>query len=103
MTEANTASLKLPTFWTSKPQVWFQEAVAQFRTRGITSDKTKYAYTVVALDQDTASRLLYLLRAPTAVNMYATIKPASRELLDSLVGSELLQMGDVGETDLPRS
>ena len=65
---ANAVSLKLPPFWTSQPQVWFQQAEAQFTIHSITANDTKYAYVVAALDQDTASRLLDLLRTPPTTN-----------------------------------
>lgn len=64
MTETNAVSIKLPTFWTAQPHVWFQQAEAQFTICGITADETKYAYIVAAMDQDTASRLLDLLSHP---------------------------------------
>ena len=59
-----TVSLKLPTFWTSQPEVWFTQAEAQFRLRKITADETKYFYVVAALDQPTATRLLDLISRP---------------------------------------
>jgi len=60
----NAVSLKLPTFWTSQPEIWFTQAEAQFHVRGITADTTKYYYVVAALDQPTAGRLLDALQSP---------------------------------------
>ena len=100
MTEANAVSLKLPTFWTSQPQVWVQQAEAQFTIRNITVDQTKYAYTVVALDQDTAGRLLDILRAPPAENKYEAIKTRLMRtfgLTHRVRDNRLLQMGDFGD------
>ncbi|KFD56700.1 hypothetical protein M514_02376 [Trichuris suis] len=34
----NAVSLKLPTFWTSQPQVWFEQVEAQFNLRQISAD-----------------------------------------------------------------
>jgi hypothetical protein len=63
MAETNAVSFKLPPFWTSQPQVWFQQAEAQFTIRKISTDETKYAYIVAALDQDTqAASLTYFVR-----------------------------------------
>jgi hypothetical protein len=56
----HTVSLKLPTFWTAQPDVWFAQAETQFNLRGITADDTKY-YVLAALDQDTATRVLDLI------------------------------------------
>jgi len=49
MSEANAVVLKLPSFWTAHPEVWFAQAEAQFHIRGITADQTKYYYLVAAL------------------------------------------------------
>ena len=70
----NAVALKLPTFWTSQPEVWFTQAEAQFHIRGITADTTKYYYVVAALDQPTAGRLLDALQSPPAENKYEHIK-----------------------------
>jgi len=74
MAEEHAVSLKLPTFWTSQPDVWFAQAEAQFSLRGITADDTKYFYVIAALDQQTATRLLDLISRPPADNKYATLK-----------------------------
>lgn len=70
----NAVSLKLPTFWTNQPEVWFAQAEAQFHLRGINTDATKYYYVVSALDQATASRLLDVLRTPPEENKYQQLK-----------------------------
>ena len=64
-------SLKLPTFWIERSEVWFLQAEAQFATRGIKDDSTKYYYIVAALDQDTATRVLDILQAPPAADKYS--------------------------------
>ncbi len=72
--EQNAVSLKLPTFWTVQPEVWFVQTEAQFTLRGITTEDTKYFYVIAALDQDTATRLLDLISNPPAENKYQAIK-----------------------------
>ena len=67
-------SLKLPTFWTSQPEVWFAQTEAQFNLRGIVADETKYYYVIAALDQDTASRLIDLIGQPPENEKYQTLK-----------------------------
>ena len=74
MTQENAVSLKLPTFWTSQPEVWFAQAEAQFALRGITADETKYYYVIAALDQPTATRLLDLISSPPTNDKYRALK-----------------------------
>ena len=71
--QVEAVSLKLPTFWTLQPKVWFHQAESQFVSRQITSS-TKYHYVVAALDQDTAQRILDLLDSPPAADPYTAIK-----------------------------
>ena len=97
---ANAVTLKLPTFWTSQPQVWFQQAEAQFTIRNITADQTKYTYIVAALNHDTAGRLLDLLRAPPTEGKYAAIKARLTKtfgLTRRVRANRLLQVGDLGD------
>ena len=59
-------SVKLPTFWTDSPEVWFIQAEAQFEVKRITVSRTKFNHCLAALPQDVACRLLDLVRAPPA-------------------------------------
>ena len=74
MAQEHAVSLKLPTFWTSQPEVWFVQAEAQFNLRGITADDTRYFYVLAALDQQTATRLLDLISQPPYDGKYQTLK-----------------------------
>ena len=62
------------TLWTSQPNIWFAQAKAQFSLRRISADETKYYYVIAALDQQTATRLLDLIRCLPTDNKYATLK-----------------------------
>ena len=62
--EENAVALKLPTFWTSQPQVWFSQTEAQFALQKITVNETQYYHVLAALDQATATRVLDLISAP---------------------------------------
>ena len=72
--EEHAVSLKLPTFWTSHPEVWFVQAEAQFELRRVTADETKYLYVLAALDQETAMRFLDLIRRPPNEDIYKALK-----------------------------
>lgn len=100
MTETNAVSIKLPTFWTAQPHVWFQQAEAQFTIRGITADETKYACVVAALDQDSASRLLDLLSHPPTQHKYRAIKTRLLKtfgLTRRVRANKLLHMEELGD------
>ena len=73
-TEEHAVSLKLPTFWTSQPEVWFAQAEAQRELRKVTVDATKYFYVLAALDQQTATRFIDLISRPPATDKYKTLK-----------------------------
>ena len=94
-------SLKLPTFWSSQPEVWFAQAEAQFNLRKITADDTKYYYVLAALDQPTATRLLDLISHPPADDKYEALKT---RLIDTFGPSErerasrLLHFCELGDT-----
>ena len=72
--EEHAVSLKLPTFWTSQSEVWFVQAEAQFELRRVTADETKYFYVLAALDQETATRVLDLIRRPPNEDKYKALK-----------------------------
>lgn len=58
--------VKLPSFWTNSPEVWFIQAEAQFENKRIISSHTKFTHCVAALPQDVVCRLLDLVPAPPA-------------------------------------
>lgn len=59
-------SVKLPTFWTDSPEVWFLQAECQFENKKIVVSKTKYNHVMAVLPQDVSCRLLDLIRSPPA-------------------------------------
>lgn len=43
-------SIKIPPFWTDKPEIWFYQVEAQFQISGVTSEATKFNYLIAQLD-----------------------------------------------------
>ena len=70
----NATSLKLPEFWKKSPEVWFARVEAQFNTRNITTDQTKFDHLVSILDIETAEEMQAILTHPPAANKYETLK-----------------------------
>ena len=67
-------NLKLPPFWSSDPKVWFEQVKAQFRIRGITSQRTKFDYIVASLSQEFATEVRDLIIRPLTDFPYDTLR-----------------------------
>ena len=93
-------SLKLPAFWTAKPELWFKQVEAQFATRAISVDSTKFNYVVQSLDNNTAAEVEHIIMSPPATGSYAAIKAAlinSYGISEEKKADSLLNMGGLGD------
>ena len=69
-------AVKLPEFWTDDPEIWFLRAEAQFRSKSIIVDQTKFDYVITALDNHAAAEVKAVLLNPPKQGKYNALKTA---------------------------
>ena len=71
--------LKLGSFWTDRPSVWFRQAESQFTIKNITVESTKYHHVLVALDNRTSGEVEHIINDPPKDAPYTALKEALLE------------------------
>ena len=67
------ASVKLPPFWPSDPDVWFAQVEAHFTTRRITAQRTCFDYVIVSLTPEVATEVRDIILKPPEDRPYTVL------------------------------
>ena len=78
-------SIKLPPFWPNDPEVWFAQVEAQFATRAVIAQKTRFDYVISSLNPEFAMEVRDLILNPPTEIPYDSLKT---ELVKRTTASE---------------
>lgn len=67
-------NFRLPTFWKTKPDLWFAQIESTFRKKNVNQDRAKYDAVVEALDEAAISEVSDIITQPPRENLYNNLK-----------------------------
>ena len=75
--ETNSVAIRLPNFWTNKPELWFAQIEANFEGRSpkITTKGSRYNYALQVLPQDVLTEVEHAV-AVVSTEKYSLLKKA---------------------------
>lgn len=108
-TLAISANLKIPPFWSNRPDLWFIQVETQFRLKGITREQTKYDYLISSLPPESMEIVADIFKTTVPDNeKYENIKKilisrcqdTEERRLDNLLNK--IELGDLKPSELYR-
>ncbi len=88
--------MKLPPFWPADPEVWFAQVEAQFATRNIRVQRTKFDHIVASLTPEFAMEVRDLILHPPADSPYDLLK---QQLIKRTTASEQRKLQQLFSTE----
>ena len=67
-------TIKIPPFWPSDPELWFGQVEAQFTTKGVSSQRTRFDYVVASLSPEYAAEVRDLILNPPTTAPYDCLR-----------------------------
>lgn len=77
--EIQRVAVKLPPFWPSDAEIWFQQVEAQFQLGGIVMDNTKFYTLLTAVDTKILAQVNNAVLNPPETDKYPNLKKAMLE------------------------
>ena len=79
------ATIRLPPFWSTNPEIWFHQAEAQFAINKVRADRHKYDHLIASLPVEVVLTVTDILENPPETNLYSNLKA---KLIERLTASE---------------
>jgi hypothetical protein len=70
----NRVAVKIPPYWKKKPDAWFRQIEASFRTAGVTTDQTKYDHVLANLETQIVDDIDDFFTTEPTENKYDSLK-----------------------------